>query len=158
MNRVVLLLASSILAAACGEAPPPEGEPVLELGTGSWRFEALEDGQEVELVAGAQGGWHVWISLRTQGIPLDRPPVRLFVQPADQSRPPDEMAVALPFDAPGEEGWRKLIGYTGVVYEPSCMVGQLVRFRAELDYEGETLVSERDVRVRGGTYPPPACE
>ncbi|MAQ17336.1 MAG: hypothetical protein CMN30_21390 [Sandaracinus sp.] len=151
------VLVAALLGACGGEPAVPEGDPVVELGTGSWRFEALEDGQEVELVRGAQGGWHVWISLRTQHIDLDRPPMRLFVGPADGSRPADEMAIALQFDPAGESEWRKLIGYTGIVNDPECLVGELVRFRVELDFQGETLISERDVRVLGGTYPPGPC-
>jgi len=150
-------LAATILVAGCADAPPVE-DAALELGTGSWRFEPLEDGQEVELVRGAQGGWHVWISVRTRGVEDDRPPVRLTVGPADGSRPPDEVEVALPFDPPRDDGWRQLVGYTGVVNEPACLVGELVRFTVRVTTaDGEELTAERDVRVAGGAYPPPPC-
>ncbi len=156
--RSILLLVVAGLALGCGEVPPPAEEPALELGTGSWRFDALEDGQEVELVRGAQGGWHMWVSLRMRGVDMDRPPVELTVQPADESRPADVTAIPVGFEEPNSEGWRQLIGFTGIVEDPSCLVGELVRFRAEMTTPaGEVLVSERDVRVMGGTYPPPPC-
>lgn len=43
--------------AACDEAPS------VELGDGELAHAALEDGDEVVMVHGPQGGWHVWISL-----------------------------------------------------------------------------------------------
>jgi hypothetical protein len=154
----ILLLTVAGLALGCGEVPPPAEEPALELGTGSWRFDALEDGQQVELVRGAQGGWHMWVSLRVRGVDMERPPIRLTVQPADESRPADETEIQLPFEEANSEGWRQRIGYTGIVEDPSCLVGELVRFRAELETpEGELLSSERDVMVMGGEYPPPPC-
>jgi len=155
----IFLLTVAGLALGCGEVPPPAEEPALELGTGSWRFDALEDGQEVELIRGAQGGWHMWVSLRVRGVDMDRPLIELSVQPADESRPADETAIALPFESENSEGWRQRIGYTGIVEDPSCLVGELVRFRVEMTTpDGEVLSSERDVRVMGGAYPPPPCE
>lgn len=149
---------SMALGVGCAEAPVDD-EVALELGTGSWRFEPLEDGQEVELVRGAQGGWHVWLSVRVRGMQSDPPPLRLTVQPADESRPPQRTEVALPFDPPRDDGWRQLVGYTGIVDDPSCLVGELVRFEVATTMEdGETIRFERDLRVTGGTYPPPPCE
>jgi hypothetical protein len=156
--RSVLALGLAFAGLACGEPAPEPGEPELQVGTGSWRFDALEDGQEVDLVRGAQGGWHVWISFRMRDVPMDRPPIRLTLQPADESREPKVATLELPFEEPSESGWRKRIGYTGIVDDPACIVGELLRIRAELEVEGETLVSERDVRVMGGAYPPPPCE
>ena len=145
------------LAAGCADAPT--GEAALELGTGSWRFEPLEDGQEVELVRGAQGGWHIWISLRVRGLSGEPPPIALRLQPADARRPPDETTIALPFDPPRDDGWRQLVGYTGIVHEPACVVDELLRITATMPApDGGTLRAKRDVRVRGGAYPPPPCE
>jgi hypothetical protein len=149
-----------LVVAACGAEPdPPAGEPRLELGTGSWRFEALADGQDVELVRGAQGGWHLWISLRVTGAELDHPEVTLRMEPVDGSGPAQDTSVPLAFDPPDEKGARKLIGFTGIVNEPSCLVDTLLRVQASVSIaSGEQLTDERDVMVRGGTYPPPPCE
>ncbi|RLB50311.1 MAG: hypothetical protein DRJ42_19145 [Deltaproteobacteria bacterium] len=150
------LVGSGLLG--CGEVTA--GAPAeLELGTGSWRFEALDDGQEVELIRGAQGGWHMWISLRVRGVDMERPPVRLRMQLADESRPAQDVEVAVRFDDPDDEGWRKLIGYTGIVNDPACLVGELFRIEASLPMGGdEVMRAERDVTLLGGAYPPPACE
>ena len=150
----ILALASST---ACSHAPVNPGAQ-LELGTGSWRFEPLEDGQPVELVAGVQGGWHVWISLRVSDLGRDPRPIHLTIQPSDESAEADEMRIALPFDPPRDDGTRQLVGYTGIVSNPSCWVGELVRLRATMELPaGEVLVAERDVTLLGGVYPPPAC-
>jgi hypothetical protein len=143
---------------ACGDAAT-EDVPSLELGTGSYRFEPLEDGQPVELVRGAQGGWHIWLSMRLRGVDLARPTIRLTMQPADESPAPQEVEVSLLFDPPDDNGYRELIGYTGIVQDPACLVGELVRVEAALTMDdGEVLRSEREVMVLGGAYPPPACE
>lgn len=39
-------------------------EPRLEIGTGVTSFVDIDDGAEVELVNGPQGGWHVDVTLR----------------------------------------------------------------------------------------------
>lgn len=50
--------------------PEPDGvfgDPVLELGTGLDAWQALEEGDPVELVAGLQGGWHLDAAVRFDG-------------------------------------------------------------------------------------------
>jgi hypothetical protein len=51
-------------------APPaPAGELVLGgSDVGGLGFVAIADGDEVELVAGAQGGFHIWTTLRATGV------------------------------------------------------------------------------------------
>jgi len=43
-------------------------EPSLELGTGFSAFAPLEADQRVDIIAGPQGGFHLWASLRTHGL------------------------------------------------------------------------------------------
>lgn len=72
---VVALTASSL---ACGSEEPaidPE-PPVGQLVIGSSElsgvgFVSVEDGADVELVSGAQGGFHIWTSLRATGVAGD---------------------------------------------------------------------------------------
>lgn len=158
MRRLLLLALAALLSlAGCADAPAEEA--AIEVGTGSWRFEPIEDGQEVALVRGAQGGWHIWISVRVRGIEGDAPPLTLSLQPADESAPPIETDVQLRLDPPDADGWRQLVGYTGALPDPSCVVGELLRVRVSTPMgDGRVMASERDVRVLGGAYPPPACE
>ncbi len=74
-----LTLALSLISlAACDAAPPPSPPPSsagekLALGTldADGGFAPYIDGQDVTLVAGAQGGFHVWMSYQmTPGLSL----------------------------------------------------------------------------------------
>jgi hypothetical protein len=47
------------------------GPASVALGTGWASFEPLADGQDLELVYGPQGGWHIDLSLRTTGLDAD---------------------------------------------------------------------------------------
>ena len=42
-------------------------EPWLKIGTGFRRYESLEDGQDVPIIAGIQGGFHVWGAFLGEG-------------------------------------------------------------------------------------------
>lgn len=57
----------ALCLASTGCAAP--GDPWIELGTGHLAWEALEE--EVELVYGSQGGWHVDVTLRAGGWAAD---------------------------------------------------------------------------------------
>ena len=73
-----LAAAFSLSSVGCGEsgddamadAGPvvPPAEARVEIGTGSATFVALADGDPIELVYGAQGGWHVDTAVRLWGM------------------------------------------------------------------------------------------
>lgn len=42
--------------------------PVVHLGTGGDGFHPLTPGQDLEMVHGPQGGWHVWIAVRADHV------------------------------------------------------------------------------------------
>ncbi|MFN3197344.1 MAG: hypothetical protein ACE366_02830 [Bradymonadia bacterium] len=50
----------------------------IELGTGFRSFESLEDGQEVPIIAGIQGGFHIWGAIR--GEHFDGSEVRMLFE------------------------------------------------------------------------------
>ncbi len=68
------LIACVIAVAACGgpapPAPPPASSLALELGapTAAGGFAPLLPNQDVTLVEGAQGGFHVWMKYRVRGM------------------------------------------------------------------------------------------
>ncbi|WP_434046707.1 MULTISPECIES: hypothetical protein [Sorangium] len=142
---LVVLLA---LAPGCagGDEPPAQG--VAELGTGEWQFEPLADGQEVELAHGAQGGWHLWTSVRTLG--LEPEGVELEVtttvigdpSSATTSRGRIELTEL-------EDGRCEFIGWPAVLGEPACAIGQPLRIRGVVtDARGTVATGERLVRPR----------
>lgn len=124
--------------AACSEAPPgaasPDGDSgrveaaegcttgpaSVELGTGEDAFVALEDGDEVEVINGPQGGQHMLASVRTSGM-TSVATVRLHIQRAeDDSTVSDQTYRLLFFEEPGREDdcawlYPGLYGYLGFV-------------------------------------------
>jgi hypothetical protein len=61
--RVLALLA---VVDGCGTVA--DVEPAILLGTGESEFVALDDGDDIEIVFGPQGGYHVLGSIRVQGV------------------------------------------------------------------------------------------
>lgn len=155
--KVVTILVALLVGCATEVVDDVEHPASLELGAGSWRFEPLADGEELELIRGAQGGWHVWISLRTRGLG-DDPVVTLSLQPEDESREPSVTHVRPNLDPEDDEGYRDLVGHTQIIDEPSCMVGEMMHLEASVEVDGEVLRSDRYFVVLGGAFPPPSCE
>ena len=58
------------LVAACDDQPSCTnlGEPSLVLGTGETSFIPLNEGDTLDPEFGAQGGYHIWISMMLEGI------------------------------------------------------------------------------------------
>lgn len=61
----LLIATVSVIAAALVACADPA--PTLEVGTGQTSFEPLAAGDPIELVAGPQGGYHVFLALRCAG-------------------------------------------------------------------------------------------
>lgn len=138
--------------------PTPPGEPEVELGTGSWRFEALADDDEVALVRGSQGGWHVWLSVRAYGVDTRDVTLTIETQPEDESRPPDRVEVDVRVSDVDDEGMRSLLGWPAIVPSPECLVGQRMRLSVTLrTSEGMELTDERILQIAPGADPPPPC-
>src|SRR5688572_3267954 len=69
MRLAALLLASSLAACGADEDPVVTVAELLAGGanTDGTGFIDVTEGQDAELVAGAQGGFHVWVNVRVQG-------------------------------------------------------------------------------------------
>jgi len=143
---------------AVDTAPTPETPAVLELGSGSWRFEPLEEGQAVSMVRGAQGGWHVWLSFRASGMESDRATLEIESQVADASRPPQHTVVDVRLERPDVEGRRNYIGWPEVLADPGCLIGDTLRIEATLtDEAGVQVATQRAITLMGGDDPPTVC-
>lgn len=70
MTRALGLIALVGLCAACPNAACDNvvGAPTVEVGTGLATFEPLVDEATLEVIRGAQGGFHVLGALRTSGV------------------------------------------------------------------------------------------
>jgi hypothetical protein len=67
-----LIVVAALAATGCSASPPPSsGEPPADFGPpeppAQMSVLMLTDGQDATLVAGAQGGFHVWLSYAVRG-------------------------------------------------------------------------------------------
>lgn len=158
MKRFLLALGVCGVA-GCSSAPAASsGEPALELGTGTWQFEPVVDGQALPLVHGAQGGWHFWVAVRLTGVDADTGSLRIETQPADDSTPATTETIGVHLDPPDATGGRSYLGWRDILGDPSCAVGHTYRVRATLTLtSGMRASDERYIEVAPGDSPPPPC-
>ncbi|MGE0786190.1 MAG: hypothetical protein AB7S26_10910 [Sandaracinaceae bacterium] len=150
------VLAAVVLVGCAASEPPVPAS--LELGTGSWRFEPLTDGDTVPLIHGAQGGYHMWTSVRVPGVDTESLQLTIELQPADESAPVQRDDLGVFLEPPDDEGVRSAVGLTAIFNDPGCAVGALYRVKVSTTLDDGTILSdERDVMIDPGTEPPPAC-
>ncbi|HLU65101.1 MAG TPA: hypothetical protein VKZ63_02425 [Kofleriaceae bacterium] len=152
------LAAAAALAACGGGVEPggpdsgPTGQGELLLGgaddTGNG-FVPLEDGADVPLIGGAQGGFHVWIGLRVRGIEgelrIEREARRVSDGELVLRTPVQELVV------PGEamDGWWERPDAAASFMCPSPIAIQVydeeIVFRAEITSEDGELLAVDDL-------------
>lgn len=154
----VPLLAALALAGCAGEEPAP-GEVAIELGTGEWRFEPLVDGQEVRMIHGAQGGWHVWTSLRAIDLEPDRVRLELYMRLVDE--PESEWNTSkIDVNMVPDGDSLAYLGYPFVIVDPACTAGRALEVRAVMRDRRGTMGSDSRVIVPQWDPPEgtPRCE
>jgi hypothetical protein len=124
-------------AQAEGDAPYAPVDPDgFEVGGGSSSFRALGPDAMVTVVAGSQGGYHIWLSIRCGGC---GPDVIITYGVDDAST-----GELLTYEGLREwmrleekDGWRQAVGLIGVLSagDPSIHVGREVRLWASVDEE-----------------------
>jgi hypothetical protein len=146
------LLVVAVLAGGCAA---PVGTESLDLGTGEWQFEAVETGQPVPIIHGIQGGYHVWVSMRAEGLATGPCRLELETEPVEGGRPVEQSHVNARL-APGPGGGEELIGWPAVLAHPGCDVGRALTIRAALhDTVGVVARGEMIVVPEGTGLP--AC-
>ncbi len=147
-------LAWAVAACACnpGEAPsnqPDAGPPTVTLGSGDVAFEALDDGDDIFIVQGAQGGFHFFGSVAVTGIDPGNPN-----DLGDASNPTTEFRAFRGADRVDAEASRYVQGLRPVDGMPGVgMVGRLVilDILADDDLDGATVRFEVEVTGADGT-------
>jgi hypothetical protein len=149
-------LASAFLLLGC--AQQSEAAPSLELGTGTFRFEPVEDGHGLPMIRGAQGGWHLWVAVRTHGIDAALGSLTIELQRADESDPPQTTTLGVQLDPPDDDGRRSYLGWPAILPDPSCSAGELFRVHASFTTSaGEQYEDERHAVALPGDDPPAPC-
>jgi hypothetical protein len=119
MGRTALL---ALLLCACAD----DSAPWLEVGTGEARFEPLSDGQDVLLEAGAQGGWHLWLSVRAGGIGPGTARIFVHAVPEGWDGPEQERSWRAPLGPTGEP-FSEGVGLVAVLSPAECLRDQPLR-------------------------------
>ncbi len=128
------------------------------MGTGTWRFEPLEDGAALSLVRGAQGGWHLWVALRVHGVADDTGSLEVTHFPLATPESAARTSHGLRLDPPNAEGFRAYLGWPAILQDPACAVGR--PYRVEVVFRpasGGRLTAHRDILIDPGDDPPPPC-
>ncbi len=143
----------------------PDGPPTVEIGTGMFAFEPLVAGQELDLIAGPQGGYHFILHARMRGMKagdprrLDGPenPTTLFAVEDASGRRVDIVEVRNLGYEDSEEpmGWKALpSGRIVRVYnnEVDALYGELVTLIVEVrDIDGRS--ASNSIQIRPIPYP-----
>lgn len=142
MSRVAMAV---LLLAAC--SGPGTGDLIVELGTGEIGFEPLADYQEVPLVAGPQGGHHVWLSFRAEGMPTENVLFEVDAVPLSETEPPPRRSpVRITMTPLDGSQMHELVGWPAQLDQPECLVGVPLSVRITItDSRGRTASDERIV-------------
>lgn len=143
MTRAALI---AVVLAACGtNGPPPEqlaaipdAAPTLlvDVGGGMLDFEELEDGQEVDLVYGPQGGFHVWTSVRVHDVTIGEARINLYARYEDGTNAGTPSRVATPLgEQPG--GKRVVYGLRTFITDAAAARGKRIVLRVEVVASGD---------------------
>ena len=115
-----------------------EGPATLEIGTGEFSFEPIEDRQHLPIVSGTQGGHHVWLGIRaTELDPREvRVDTRVFFGESENSAGSPLFFYARMFDGPSGD-----LEYAGLLL-------QMNRTRVrEMNIRVEVTVTDRGGRT-----------
>lgn len=136
---------------ACGGDPEPPGELLVELGTGEVAFETLSDGTTLPLVAGPQGGHHVWLGFRVTGARSERAYLTVEPIPLATGELPPRSAPVRVFLSPVEDGRHEYFGWPAQLSDPACLVGEQLILRITIEDErGNRGSDERTIVVGDG--------
>lgn len=122
-----------LLAAACGASgttPPSPGERAVTLGTGEAKYESMAGEPELRLVAGVQGGQHVWASFLAYG--FTSAAVGMLLTTSIDEEPESRLTMRANLtlrevvDDEGEPAYT-FAGFPAQVYRAPCAHGKRVR-------------------------------
>jgi hypothetical protein len=133
-------------AAGCGDEPPPRERSVV-LGTGQADFEPMDGEPELSLVAGIQGGFHVWASFLAYGYSAQL--IGMVLVTTVDGEPDSRLVMRAnlstydTIDADGNTA-RSFAGFPAQVYDARCAHGRRVEVNITLtDSDGTTSEDTR---------------
>ena len=131
------------------------GPPLVEIGTGISQFEPLEDGQSMPLIAGAQGGWHLWIAVRARGVDPSGVRMAIVSYPQETERPKQTTFHTL--DLAARDGWFERVGLVQVLSTPECFQDREVVVSVDVTDASSRAAHDERVVVPREETPIGAC-
>lgn len=128
----------------------PDAAGWIELGGGARTFEALEPGEEVPIIAGIQGGFHVWGGFRGAGFDDSDVRLRFWLDLAGQTVARADYSE---FGLPPDRRDASVFDYAGVavVYDRNEQVqltsGQTMTLRVEVESLADGQVMTDTIEV-----------
>lgn len=107
--------------AACGPT-----EPLVEVGSGIRRFEAVTDGQTLPVVCGPQGGQHIWTSVRVMNVGPENVDIVLSITDAETGEQVCRSELKGLLLSP-EDDWFSFTGVACFVTDPAKIEGRTMR-------------------------------
>jgi len=142
-----LLLGLSVGCGSGGGSSEPAADvPRVVLGTGRLAFEALDSGASVPLIAGIQGGFHVWVSFLAYGFETDVLNMALSTHLDErvESFPAPVRVVAKPGTDPDGAPAGVMLGWPAVLVDARCSNGREIE--VDIDVTDDDGRSASDVR------------
>lgn len=149
LARAARAVASALLVSACGgpERPQPTGALAVTLGTGEAVYESLDGEPQLRLVAGIQGGQHVWASFLAYGFSSNQ--VGMLLTTSVEGTPESRLDMRARLttrevlDEQGELAGT-FAGFPAQVYRAPCAHGKRVRIDITLsDDRGDVAQDTR---------------
>lgn len=150
-HLVCAALALAGLSGCGSDGADPAGSeeegPRVQLGTGRTVFEPLPEDGRVTLIAGIQGGFHVWTSFVAEGFSSSL--LRMDLATRWDAREDSSMSVSGSItvrparDAAGDEVLG-MIGWPAGIFNPTCANGQRLRVDVSVeDVDGRSASDSR---------------
>lgn len=83
MRLPALTLALTLALPGCDVDYTIDGPPELEVGTGEFAYEAVADGDELAIISGSQGGFHLLLGVRMRNLDPNRVRMESSVRDAE---------------------------------------------------------------------------
>ncbi len=122
-----------MLASCASTTPGP-----LEVGTGEDAFTAITADQALPIIRGSQGGYHVWVALRTDSVAPGRADLTVTLRRDDG----EELVSSLgTFFGEDEEGRAELLGYPAILPSPEAWAGREISIEVDVRGDGRAVGS-----------------
>lgn len=129
----------------------PGGDPTVLVGSGQSDYHEVEDGDVLQVEAGPQGGYHVWVAARMKNISQSGSVTELTGTFVDVDYTPAPMSVIFTFD-PDEGGFCKVYGLRfrldDADHPIETLLGKSLNLTVTVtDQDGDTASSTRTIKL-----------